>query len=57
MNAGISFLFPVLAEKSRGLPFVFFAVMMALQFVVVMLSYPETKGVTLEEMQKKMGIA
>lgn len=57
MNATISFLFPVLAEKSRGLPFVFFAAMMALQFVVVMLFYPETKGVTLEEMQQKLGIA
>jgi hypothetical protein len=57
MNAGISFLFPILAAKSRGLPFVFFAVMMAVQFVVVYVSYPETKGVTLEEMQKKLGIA
>jgi sugar porter (SP) family MFS transporter len=57
MNAGISFLFPILAAKSRGLPFVFFAVMMAVQFVVVFISYPETKGVTLEEMQKKLGIA
>jgi sugar porter (SP) family MFS transporter len=57
MNAGISFLFPILAAKSRGLPFVFFAAMMALQFVVVYFGYPETKGVTLEEMQKKLGIA
>jgi sugar porter (SP) family MFS transporter len=57
MNAGISFLFPILADKSRGLPFVFFASMMALQFVVVFLRYPETKGVTLEDMQKKLGIA
>jgi len=57
MNAGISFLFPILAAKSRGLPFVFFASMMALQFVVVYFGYPETKGVTLEEMQKKLGIA
>jgi MFS transporter, SP family, arabinose:H+ symporter len=57
MNAGISFLFPILAEKSRGLPFVFFAAMMALQFFIVLFFYPETKGVTLEEMQKKLGIA
>jgi hypothetical protein len=57
MNALISFLFPILADKSRGLPFVFFAAMMALQFFVVFFSYPETKGVTLEEMQKKLGIA
>jgi SP family arabinose:H+ symporter-like MFS transporter len=57
MNAGISFIFPILAEKSRGLPFVFFAAMMALQFFIVLSLYPETKGVTLEEMQKKLGIA
>jgi len=31
--------------------------MMALQFFVVLFTYPETKGVTLEQMQKKMGIA
>jgi SP family arabinose:H+ symporter-like MFS transporter len=57
MNAGISFLFPIVAAKSRGLPFVFFATMMAVQFFVVFFSYPETKGVTLEEMQQKLGIA
>jgi hypothetical protein len=28
--------------------------MMVLQFVVVLLAYPETKGVSLEEMQKKL---
>jgi len=56
MNAIISFSFPVLADKSRGAPFIFFASMMALQFFVVLFIYPETKGVTLEEMQK-MGIA
>ena len=57
MNAIISFIFPVLAAKSRGAPFVFFAAMMALQFFVVLFIYPETKGATLEEMQKKLGIA
>jgi len=31
--------------------------MMALQFVAVLLFFPETKGVSLEEMQRKMGIA
>ena len=31
--------------------------MMGVQFFVVLLVYPETKGVTLEAMQKKMGIA
>ena len=57
MNALISYYFPVLAAKSRGIPFVFFAAMMAVQFVVVLLFYPETKGVSLEEMQRKFGIA
>jgi SP family arabinose:H+ symporter-like MFS transporter len=45
------------AAKSRGLPFVVFSIMMVLQFVVVLTVYPETKGVTLENMQKKLGIA
>lgn len=57
MNALISLVFPRLAATNRGAPFVFFAAMMALQFVVVWLSYPETKGITLEQMQKKLGIA
>ncbi len=57
MNAFISAIFPAMAAKSGGAPFVFFAVMMAVQFVIVLLIYPETKGVTLEEMQKKLGIA
>jgi SP family arabinose:H+ symporter-like MFS transporter len=53
----ISLGFPAVAAKSGGYPFVFFSVMMALQFSVVLLWYPETKGITLEEMQKKLGIA
>jgi SP family arabinose:H+ symporter-like MFS transporter len=57
VNGLISWSFPVIASKSRGAPFVFFSVMMAVQFVVVMATYPETKGVTLEEMQHKLKIA
>jgi hypothetical protein len=57
MNAIISLSFPIVAAKSRGLPFVVFSIMMVLQFVVVLTVYPETKGVTLEDMQKKLGIA
>jgi len=53
----ITFGFPAVAEKSGGYPFVFFAIMMAVQFFVVLLWYPETKGITLEDMQKKLGIA
>jgi MFS transporter, SP family, arabinose:H+ symporter len=57
MNALISFTFPTLAATSRGAPFVFFAVMTAIQFFVVLAVYPETKGYTLEEMQSRMGAA
>lgn len=57
MNALISFTFPIIASKSRGAPFVFFSAMMALQFFVVLFTYPETKGITLEQMQKELGIA
>jgi MFS transporter, SP family, arabinose:H+ symporter len=53
----ISLGFPAVAAESGGYPFVFFSAMMALQFFVVLLWYPETKGITLEEMQKKLGIA
>jgi len=31
--------------------------MTVLQFFVVMFFYPETKGISLEEMQRKLGIA
>jgi SP family arabinose:H+ symporter-like MFS transporter len=57
MDGLITFGFPQVAEKSGGYPFVFFAVMMVVQFFVVLAWYPETKGITLEEMQKKLGIA
>ena len=57
MNALISLIFPSMAAASGGYPFVFFAAMMVLQFFVVLFVYPETKGISLEEMQKKLGIA
>ena len=57
MNALISGIFPLLASSSGGYPFVFFAAMMVLQFFVVLFVYPETKGGSLEEMQRKLGIA
>ena len=57
MNAAISWTFPSIASASRGAPFVFFSAMMLLQFFVVFFTYPETKGVTLEEMQRELGIA
>jgi len=55
MNALIGMIFPVLAASSGGAPFVFFAVMMIVQFFVVLATYPETKGHTLEEMEHKLG--
>jgi len=57
MNGIISLVFPVMAARSGGYPFVFFSVMMVVQFFVVLFFYPETKGFSLEELQKKLGIA
>jgi SP family arabinose:H+ symporter-like MFS transporter len=57
MNALISGIFPVMAVSSGAYPFVFFSLMMAVQFFVVLFLYPETKGASLEEMQRKLGIA
>ena len=56
MNALISGVFPALAAMSKPLPFVFFAAATVVQFFVVLTFFPETKGVTLEEMQHKLGI-
>ena len=57
MNASISGIFPVLAATSGGYPFLFFSLMMVLQFFVVWLVYPESKGISLEEMQRKLATA
>jgi len=54
MNALISQLFPIVAASSKAVPFVFFSAMMVLQFLVVAFVYPETKGISLEEMEKKL---
>ncbi len=56
MNAIISGVFPAIAAISGGIPFAFFAGMMVVQFFVVLSFYPETKGVSLEQMQKQLGI-
>lgn len=57
MNAAISLIFPLVAASSGAYPFVFFSAMMVVQFIVVLLFYPETKGLSLEEMQKKLAIS
>ena len=56
MNALISMTFPLIAARSGAAPFGLFTVMMVAQFFVVLFIFPETKGVTLEAMQKKLGI-
>jgi sugar porter (SP) family MFS transporter len=56
MNAIVTWLFPLMAVSSEGYPFLIFSAMMALQFFVVMFVYPETKQVSLEAMQQKLGI-
>jgi MFS transporter, SP family, arabinose:H+ symporter len=54
MNALIAWTFPTIAGISGSVPFFFFAAMMIVQFFVVLLMYPETKGVSLEEMQRRL---
>ena len=55
--AVINFSFPVIvAHVSRSAPFMFFSAMMVLQLVLVWRFLPETKGVSLEEMQRHLGI-
>jgi MFS transporter, SP family, arabinose:H+ symporter len=54
--AALSVLFPRLTASYIWVPFAFFAAMMAVQFFVVLFVFPETKGITLEEMQRKLGI-
>jgi hypothetical protein len=55
MDAVIATLFPLVATVSKGAPFVVFALMMVVQFVVVLTVFPETKRVTLEAMEAKLG--
>jgi MFS transporter, SP family, arabinose:H+ symporter len=56
MTAALSWLFPLLSAHSPAVPFGFFSAMMAVQFFVVYFTFPETRGITLEDMQKKLGI-
>ncbi len=57
MNAMISWIFPRVAATSGAAPFAIFSAVMVLQFFVVFFAFPETRGLSLEEMQKKLGIA
>lgn len=55
MNAIVSAAFPVFATQSQSGPFFMFLVMVILQFFAVMLFFPETSGVRLEDIQRKLG--
>ena len=46
----------MIAEASGAWAFAFFGAMMLLQFVVVLAFLPETKGVSLEAIQRTLGI-
>jgi sugar porter (SP) family MFS transporter len=52
----VGWLFPVVAARSGAYAFGFFGLMMAVLFVLVLKYLPETKGVSLEELQKRLGI-
>jgi hypothetical protein len=55
MNAIIAQGFPVVVLlMNTSAPFIFFAVMTVIQFIVVLLFYPETKGQTLEALQRRL---
>jgi len=56
MAASISWTFPVIADWSGAYTFAFYAAMMVLQLVWVLAIMPETKGVPLEQIQKRLGI-
>lgn len=55
-NAAISLVFPIMATSSGAYPFIFFALMMVLDLFIVWFIYPETTGISLEQMQHRFGI-
>ncbi|MGA9583831.1 MAG: sugar porter family MFS transporter [Terracidiphilus sp.] len=55
MNTIIALSFPWAASHlGQSVPFVFFSVMTVVQFLTVLFTYPETKGQTLEALQRKL---
>jgi SP family arabinose:H+ symporter-like MFS transporter len=55
MNTLIQLEFPVIVTSmSTATPFVFFAIMTVIQFLTVLFVYPETKGQTLEALQRRL---
>lgn len=55
-NAIISLVFPIMATSSGAYPFIFFAVMMVLDLFIIAFYYPETTGISLEQVQYEFGI-
>ena len=56
-NALVAVLFPVIAAHSISLPFAFFTVVACAQFFIVLFVYPETKGISLEALERKLGLS
>lgn len=54
MNAVVAQLFPILGHRSITLPFIFFAVATGIGFFTVLFVYPETKGLSLEDVQHRL---
>lgn len=55
MNTVISLVFPAAAAYfGQGIPFIFFAVMTGVQFFTVLFTYPESKGLSLEDLQRRL---
>ena len=52
----ISWAFPVVAERAGTWAFAFFAFMMALQLVWALFFMPETKGGSIEDIERRLGI-
>ncbi len=57
MAAAISWTFPMIAAASGWMTFAFYALCMVGQLVWVLMIMPETKGISLDRIQKQMGIA
>jgi sugar porter (SP) family MFS transporter len=51
MNALLAFGFPIVAQYTQALPFWLFAAAMLVQFIVVWRYFPETRGVSLEQLE------
>ena len=56
MAAAISWTFPMIAAVSGWMTFAFYALCMIGQLLWVLIIMPETKGISLEKIQQKLGI-